>query len=123
MPRKKWTDIFKMGPEFSQGDKILFIGSYAYIFLFFAVFMIGTVYMLSTDITDPSWGEFWWWFCVVILLMTAVITAWVSVGGIKNLGELYEMLSNIRRDEHDDGTVVGHRSLADLHMEEKKAEE
>jgi hypothetical protein len=25
------------------------------------------------------------------------------------------MLGSIKRDEHDDGTVVGHRSLADLH--------
>jgi SSS family solute:Na+ symporter len=116
---KKWTDIFKVGAEFTQGDKILFIGSYAYIFLFFAVFMAGTVYMLSTDISDAAWGKFWWWFCVVILLMTAVITAWVSIGGIKNLRELYEMLGNIKRDEHDDGTVVGHRNLADLHLEDK----
>jgi len=119
---KKWTDIFKVGAEFTQGDKILFIGSYAYIFLFFAVFMVGTVYMLSTDISDVAWGKFWWWFCVVILLMTAVITAWVSIGGIKNLRELYEMLGSIKRDEHDDGTVVGHRSLADLHLEDKTEE-
>ena len=119
---KKWTDIFKMGPEFTRGDKILFIGSYAYIFLFFAVFMVGTVYMLSTDISDLAWGKFWWWFCVVILLMTAAITAWVSIGGIKNMRELYEMLSSIKRNEHDDGTVVGHRSLADLHLEDKTKE-
>ncbi len=112
---KRWLDIFKMGPEFTQGDKVLFIGSYAYIFLFFAVFMIGTIYMLSTDISDLAWGKFWWYFCVVILIMTAAITTWVSIGGIKNLRELYEMLGSIKRDEHDDGTVVGHRSLADLH--------
>ena len=61
--------------------------------------------MLSTDISDAAWGKFWWWFCVVILLMTVVITAWVSVGGIKNLRELYEMRGNIKRDEHDDGTM------------------
>jgi|TARA_Y100000758_G_C15848563_1_gene348400 hypothetical protein len=78
--------------------------------------------MLSTDISDAAWGKFWWWFCVVILLMTVVITAWVSVGGIKNLRELYEMLGNIKRDEHDDGTVVGHRNLADLHLEDKTEE-
>jgi len=115
---KKWTDIFRMGPEFSQGDKILFIGSYAYIFLFFSVFMIGTIYMLNSDIADTSWGEFWWYFCVVILLMTAIITVWVSIGGIKNLKELYQMLGSIKRDEYDDGTVVGHRSLADTHTSE-----
>ena len=114
-PPKRGLDIFKMGPEFSKGDKVLFLGSYAYIFLFFAVFMIGTIYMLSSDISDQAWGDFWWYFCVVILLMTAAITTWVSIGGIKDLKELYEMLGSIKRDKHDDGTVVGNRSLADLH--------
>ena len=115
--KRGWA-IFGMGKDFSAGDRVLFIGSYAYIFLFFAVFLIGTVYMLSTDISDAAWGEFWWWFCIVILLMTAVITVWVSVGGIKNLRELFYMLRTIKRDAHDDGTVVGHQSLADLHVEE-----
>ena len=106
--------IFKMGPEFARDDKLLFIGSYAYIFLFFAVFLIGTVYMLSTDVSDQAWGSFWWYFCVVILLMTTAVTAVVLVGGIRNLKELYEMLKNVKRNAHDDGTVVGSRSLADV---------
>ena len=120
-PKRGWA-IFGMGKDFSTGDRVLFIGSYAYIFLFFAVFLIGTVYMLSTDISDAAWGEFWWWFCIVILLMTAIITVWVSAGGIKNLRELFHMLRTIKRDVHDDGTVVGHQSLADLHVEEAAGE-
>ncbi len=107
--------IFKMGPEFARDDKLLFIGSYAYIFVFFAAFLIGTVYMLSTDISDEAWGQFWWYFCVVILLMTTAVTVVVCVGGIKNLRELYAMLTSVNRDAHDDGTVVDGRSLADVH--------
>ena len=64
-----------------------------------------------------TWGQFWWWFCAVILLMTTAITVWVSIGGIKNLGEMFHMLSTIQRHEQDDGTVVGHRSLVDLDLE------
>lgn len=106
--------IFSIGKEFTFGDKVLFFGSYAYIFVFFAVFLFGTFYMLTNDISDQAWGEFWWYFCVVILLMTAAVTAVVTIGGLKNLRELYEMLKNIRRDEDDDGTVVGNQSLSDL---------
>ena len=112
-----------MGPEFARDDKLLFIGSYAYIFLFFAVFLIGTVYMLSTDISDQAWGTFWWYFCVSILLMTASVTAVVLVGGIKILRELYEMLQNVKRNAHDDGTVVGSRSLADVHDADEASSE
>jgi SSS family solute:Na+ symporter len=120
--KRGWA-IFGMGKDFSTGDRILFIGSYAYIFLFFAVFLSGTLYMLSTDVPDRAWGEFWWWFCIVILLMTAAITAWVSIGGVRNLKEMFAMLRMLQRDEADDGTVVGHRSLADLHLKEAAGEE
>ncbi|NKB68122.1 MAG: sodium:solute symporter [Candidatus Latescibacteria bacterium] len=112
-PKRGWA-IFKLGHEFTTGDRVLFFGSYAYIFLFFAVFFIGTVYMLSTDISDQAWGEFWWYFCIAILFMTAAITVWVSIGGIRNLKEMFAMLSSLQRNEADDGTVVGHQSLADL---------
>lgn len=112
-PRRGWA-VFGMGDEFSTGDRILFIGSYSYIFIFFTVFIIGTVLMLSMEISDRAWGEFWWWFCVVILIMTAAVTLWVSFGGIKNLKELYATLAALRRNEADDGTVVGNISLADL---------
>ena len=70
--------------------------------------------MLTNDISDQAWGEFWWYFCVVILLMTAAVTAVVTIGGLKHLRELYEMLKNVRRDDDDDGTVVGNQSLSDL---------
>jgi len=79
--------------------------------------------MFSMDISDRAWGEFWWWFCVIILLMTTAITVWVSIGGVKNLRELYAMLADVKRDEADDGTVVGHVSLADLHARGETVED
>ena len=105
------------GKEFSMVDRGLMIGSYGYIFVFFTVFLIGTIYMLSTDIPDAAWGTFWWGFSVVVLLMTTGITIWISIGGVQNLRELYSTLRTLKRDEHDDGTVVGHRSLVDLERE------
>ena len=38
----------------------------------------------------------------------------MGVGGVRNLGEMFEMLRTLKRNEHDDGTVVGHQALADL---------
>ena len=105
------------GKEFSLGDRIMVIVSYAYILLFFALFLIGTIYMLSTDIPDAAWGEFWRVFSIIILLMTTVVTVWVCIGGVKNLRELFSTLRTLKRDAHDDGTVVGHRNLDDLDRE------
>ena len=69
-----------MGKEFTLGDRIVYIFSYSYIVVVALLFLFGTIYMLSTDISDAAWGQFWWYFCL----------------------------------DHDAGTVVGHRSLADL---------
>lgn len=112
-PRHGWA-IFGMGDEFSTGDRVLFVSAYAYIFVFFTVFVIGTVLMFTIDISDYTWGQFWWWFCIVVLLMTTAVTGWVTVGGIRNTRELFAYLAALQRDDADDGTVVGHVSLADL---------
>ena len=112
----------RFGPEFSLGDRIMVVASYAYILLFFAIFLIGTIYMLGTDIPDAAWGRFWWGFSIVILLMTTAITVWVCVGGIKNLRELFCTLRSLKRDAHDDGTVVGHQNLDNLEGEHDEQE-
>lgn len=106
--------VIGMGKEFSLGDRLLLLGSYAYVTIFFLIFMIGTVTMLNTDISDQAWGTFWWWFCIAILLITLTITATIGLGGLKNLREMYALLANIKRNEADDGTVLGHRNLADI---------
>ena len=49
-----------------------------------------------------------------MLVLMVLITVWVAVGGLRDLKELKETLSTLKRDAHDDGTVVGHRSLADV---------
>ena len=106
--------IFRMGKEFTQGDRILFYFSYLYLALVAVVFVAGTLYMLSSDISDSSWSTFWLGYSIIMLTLTIIITIWVAVGGMKNLREMFATLETLERDEADDGTVVGHRSLADV---------
>ena len=66
--------IFRMGNEFTQGDKILFIFSYIYLAMVAVVFVAGTLYMLSTDVSDGAWASFWWGYSIIMLLLTIIIT-------------------------------------------------
>ena len=111
--KRGWA-IFGMGKEFSLGDRVVYVFSYSYIIVVSLLFVFGTIYMLSTDISDAAWGNFWWYFCLVMLVLMVLITVWVAVGGLRDLKELKETLSTLKRDAHDDGTVVGHRSLVDV---------
>ena len=49
-----------------------------------------------------------------MLVLMVAITVWVTIGGLRDLKELKHTLGTLKRDAHDDGTVVGHRNLADL---------
>ena len=59
-------------------------------------------------------GELLVGYAIVMLLLTIIITGWVAVGGVKNLREMFVTLETLERDDDDDGTVVGHRSLSDI---------
>ena len=111
--KRGWA-IFGMGEEFSRGDRVVFVFSYSYALVASAVFLVGTIYMLTVGISDQAWASYWRIFCLVMLTLTTLVTAWVAVGGFKNLKELKESLETLVRDEADDGTVVGEVSLADL---------
>ena len=113
-PQSTGLAIFRMGKEFTRGDRILFYFSYLYLGLVAVVFVAGTLYMLSSDISDSSWSTFWLGYSIVMLTLTIIITIWVAIGGMKNLREMFATLETLERNEADDGTVVGHRSLADV---------
>ena len=70
--------------------------------------------VLKWDIPDTVWGKLWWGYCIVMLTASVVIAIWLTVGGAADFRRLFRTLASIRRDIDDDGTVVGHQSLADL---------
>ena len=93
--------IFRMGKEFTRGDRILFYFSYLYLALVAVVFVAGTLYMLSSDISDSSWSTFWLGYSIVMLTLTIIITIWVAIGGMKNLREMFATLETLERNEAD----------------------
>jgi SSS family solute:Na+ symporter len=115
-PATGWR-IFGMSKEFTFGDKLAFIGSYAYVIIFFAVFVIGTIYALKVNVPDASWASFWKIYALVMVSVSAFVAIWLTVGGIREMKTLFVMLKTMKRDADDDGTVVGHQSLADIHSD------
>jgi SSS family solute:Na+ symporter len=119
-PKRSIMSRLGMGKEFSLADRILYLGSYVYIFFFFGVFLIGTLYMLFVGLPDSFWGAFWFWFCLILLVIMVVLTVWFFIGGVHNLKAMFQKLKTMKRDDFDDGTVVGHQSLADVHKQEEE---
>ncbi len=110
--------VFKMGKEFSLGDKFLFLGTYTYSLALFVVFLVGTVYAFYFDTSVGAWATFWQIYCYALLALTVILAVWLAVGGTRDLRALYALLRTVKRDARDDGTVVGNRNLDELEEEE-----
>ena len=103
---KRGLAVLKMGPHFSLGDKIIFVGSTGYALLLSGGVFLGTIYMLNTEIPDSSWLLFWKIFSWALLFVSAIVAVWLGVGGIRELKVMFQLLRTVKRDASDDGSVA-----------------
>lgn len=95
--------ILGMGKEFTRSDKFIYILSYAYTFLITAIFIGGTIYSLFFEIDDLTWMSFWYDYVIALLVISAVVTVWFTIGGVKDLKEMFAKLRTMERDHTDNG--------------------
>ena len=98
--------IFRFGNDFTLGDKILYLISYVYVFVFFTIFLVGTLYALRYDIADASWIALWKVYAWVMLVIMVILTLWLAIGGFRDFRELLRLLRVADRDATDDGSVA-----------------
>ncbi len=101
----KGFKMLGMGKEFTKGDKIIYLAAYTWTFIWFAVFIIGTIFNLSGNVADSSWMSFWKNFILINLSASFLVIVWFTIGGIKDFREMLHRLKTMVRDHKDDGTV------------------
>lgn len=95
-----------IGKEHSLSDKfIYYFINLTWPLCWFAVFVIGSVYMLTHGISDASWMSFWKFYVVVMFAMTAALLAWALVGGLRDFRDMFRILATRKRDATDDGLL------------------
>ncbi len=104
VPSKRWK-IFGMGKEFTRGDKIIYIGNYIWTGAWTLVFIIGTIYNLSHEVSNDSWMRFWRIYLIIHVFVAAIVIVWFSIGGFKDLKEMVGRLRTQARDDTDDGYI------------------
>jgi len=104
VPAKGWK-VLGMGKEFIRGDKFIYIVSYAWIFSWTLIFIIGTIYSLSHDVPDSNWLSYWKYYVIVYALVSAVVVIWFTIGGMVDMKSMFKQLSVMKRDDADDGFV------------------
>jgi SSS family solute:Na+ symporter len=94
-----------MGPEFTRTDRFIYVATYAWIFLWFAVFVVGTLLNVGRDVGDAPWARFWQVFLVSQLVAGVVVLVWFGAGGLRDLRRMLRALRGLERDDLDDGFV------------------
>ena len=97
--------IFLMGEEFTKGDKLIYILNYVWTGIWTLVFIVGTIYNLSNEVSDASWMFFWRNYIYIFIVISLVIIVWFTIGGFHDLKIMMDKLKTEKRDHHDDGWV------------------
>jgi len=119
LKRKTGWKTFGMGEEFSLGDKFIYLLSYGIVFGLLGIFLIGMIIASLINISDRSWLSFWK-ICIIMMVgISAIITVWMTIGGFRNLKELFSLLRTAKQNVIDDGTVVNHKNLDEIKKNEK----
>ena len=97
--------IFMMGDEFTKGDKLIYILNYVWTGIWTLVFIIGTAYNLSNDVSDATWMAFWKNYIYIHIVISLSMIVWFTIGGFRDLKIMMERLNTDHRDHDDDGWV------------------
>jgi len=103
-PERGWK-ILGMGKEFTKFDKFIYIANYVWTFGWTIVFIIGTIYNLSHDVSDSGWMQFWKIFLLIHIALAVVSIIWFTIGGVIDLKVMIKKLRTAVRDEKDDGFI------------------
>ncbi len=103
-PSRGWR-MLGMGREFTRGDRIIYIATYAHTGIWILIFIVGTIYNMHHDVADEAWANFWRIYFFIQVVFSIFVLLWFSIGGFRDIGMMLKRLRVMQRDEADDGTV------------------
>jgi SSS family solute:Na+ symporter len=95
--------LLGMGREFTRGDRMLTIATYALTALWTIIFAVGTIYNLTHPVADEAWERFWRWFLYIQIALASIVLVWFTLGGVRDLRAMLRRLATLPRNAADDG--------------------
>ncbi|MBN2641037.1 MAG: hypothetical protein JXR78_05255 [Victivallales bacterium] len=111
--------ILGIDDEYTRGDRILAWSVFIWTMKSFVIFLVLLTLNLFVKRWSPDgWFNWWKYYTLPLSLLVCVITSiWFTIGGSRDLLELFRSLKNVKRDDSDNGCVVNHMNVSDVVME------
>jgi SSS family solute:Na+ symporter len=96
--------------QYRGWDRFVAVITLAWPLAFTVLFLVATPWLLwrraaGEPVGDQAWSAWWHGWTWVILVASTVVTAWFSIGGIRDYVRLRRDLRSYRPDAADDGRV------------------
>jgi len=117
-----WGKLIGLDENFTRGDTWIAGSLFAWNMLWFAIFVVGSVWNLIAPWPDEAWSRFWHVAAIGLPVFISVVTAfWFTWGGVRDIRALFRHLRTQKINHLDDGTVVGHHNLDESGSPESSA--
>ncbi len=98
--------IMGINKDFTFTDKIWACGLLVWNLGWFATFFIMTAINYAFGTSDAWWASFWKFYIYLLFIIGVPATIWFSIGGVRDIRELFRTLDHMVRDHTDDGRVL-----------------
>ena len=108
-----WLKVVGITEEFTRFDRFLALALVVWNGIWAALFFgVAAYHFLLRPIPMEWWATFWRVWVFIQIAVGVPATVWFTIGGLRDMKRVFHRLATVRRDERDDGRVVG-RHLAD----------
>jgi hypothetical protein len=117
------SKIIGITPDYTRGDRMIAwsVFTYAIIYKMGFCFLFVLIWNLISPWPEEWWSHYFFYTSIVAsVILASVSSVWFSIGGGKDTRRLFKDLSQRVDNPLDDGSVVGHVSLADKAVFEAK---
>jgi SSS family solute:Na+ symporter len=97
--------LFRLGPEYTKSDKLLYLASYGWMGACGLVFVVGLIAHYTCGVSVWSWLRLWKTLVIIAMSLGTIVVVWFAIGGIRDMIEMLSRLRTLVRDVTDDGTV------------------
>jgi SSS family solute:Na+ symporter len=110
---RSWREKLGISREFTRADRIITYITIGWPAAWTVVFVIGTIHNLVVDVPDPAWVAFWRIWTWLILTCAVSVTIWFTIGGARDLRDLYRRLHALGANVAEDGRVEDRRNVGE----------